>query len=217
MIKEIILKTWKKKALNAFVQGNYESAEMYFFKIAEAYPHDPGINYNIGLVKLALKEYLKAEENFLIDYNKYGSSYNRSKTLGDLYYIWGNAEKANQYYSEALEECDQKHQKRFLMERISKCAAESKYNQVKLSHKNFEEGIFFQSEDLIEKAIQCYKDAIIQDNTNFQAANNLGSLLLNKENNPVGALKYFKMAATYSDLPGIKSNISKAQSQVASK
>ena len=211
MFRELQLKNWYHKAFNALVDGNYERTEKYFRKIAQAYPGKMGNSYNLGLVKLATGEYAKAEEFFLAECEQFGTTFNRSKTLGDLYYIWGKADKAKQHYAQALEECEKPELRRMLTERIAKCSSESSFSNVLQSHAKFEEGIRLEGEGDPEGAEKAYRAALELDSSHFQAANNLGSLILNNEGDPSTAIAFFERAARYSDLPGIAQNLGKAE------
>ncbi|WP_319416281.1 tetratricopeptide repeat protein [Marispirochaeta aestuarii] len=217
MIKEIQLKIWYHKAFNSLIQGDYERTEKYFSKIERKFPGRVGNSYNMGLVKLAQKEYETAEEYFLEECEKYGYTVTRNRTLGDLYYIWGKADKAKARYTEALKEVEKPEQKRLLQERIAKCSSENSFSRVMQSHSKYEEGISFQKEGETEKAKESYQKALELDSTNFQAANNLGSILLNEDGEPGEALQYFEKATLYSDLPGITQNIGRTRALMKQK
>jgi tetratricopeptide (TPR) repeat protein len=217
MIKEIQLKIWYHKAFNSLIQGDYERTEKFFSKIEKKFPGRVGNSYNMGLVKLAQKKYEKAEEFFLDECEKFGYTFTRNRTLGDLYYIWGKADKAKARYTEALTEFEKPEQKRLFQERIAKCSSENSFYKVMQSHNKYEEGLSLQKEGETEKAKDSYRKALELDSTNFQAANNLGSILLNEDGEPDEALQYFEKAAQYSDLPGISQNIGRTRALMKQK
>ena len=86
-------KMLERFALNSFVSGDFERAEKYFLRLKEDDPDRMGVDHNMGLVKLGLKQFAEAEKFFLRDAELFGESYVRSRTLGDLYYIWGRREQ----------------------------------------------------------------------------------------------------------------------------
>ncbi|HUX14259.1 MAG TPA: hypothetical protein VMW87_14620 [Spirochaetia bacterium] len=198
-------------ALNAFVTGDYERAEKYFLRLKSDEPDRLGADHNMGLVKLGLRQYAEAEAYFLRDRELFGGSYLRSRTLGDLYYIWGDREKASKWYSAALKESEDEVDKTLLRERVKICSRESSFAAVQESHRSFEAAVLQQKSGELERAREMLELAVQQDPTNFQAWNNLGSVFMEDPARQTDAVSCFTRARAYSSIPAIVRNLEEAE------
>ncbi len=198
-------------ALNAFVTGDYERAENYFLQLKNDNPDRIGVDHNMGLVKLGRRQYAEAEAYFLRDCELFGNSCLRSRTLGDLYYIWGSREKTSKWYSAALKQSEDEVEKALLRERVKICSDETAFAAVQESHRSFEAAVRFQKSGELAKARETLELAVQQDPTNFQAWNNLGSLFMEDPERQSDAVACFSRARTYSSLPAIVRNLEQAE------
>ena len=204
-------KILQRFALNSFVSGDFERAERYFRRLKEADPDGMGVDHNMGLVNIGLKRYANAEKYLLRDLNLFGESYLRARTLGDLYYIWGKADKAGKHYSEALAAEETDSDEVLLRKRIEICARAETFAEVATSHRSFEEGVRLQKAGDTAGARAALEGAVRHDPTNFQAWNNLGSILLADLATHADAVRCFSRARAYSALPSIVSNLAEAR------
>ncbi len=198
-------------ALNSFVSGDFERAEKYFRRLKEDDPDRMGVDQNMGLVKLGLKQFAEAEKFFLRDAELFGESYVRSRTLGDLYYIWGRREQARNRYSAALRQGENNSDETLLRERSVICSDESAFAAVGESHRSFEEGVRLQKAGDAAAAKASLENAVKHDPTNFQAWNNLGSILMDDSSTYRQAVECFSRARRYSTLPSIVHNLEEAR------
>ncbi|WP_455382822.1 tetratricopeptide repeat protein [Salinispira pacifica] len=206
-------KMLQRFALNSFVSGDFERAERYFLQLKEADPDRMGVDHNMGLVKLGLKQYEAAESYLLRDLELFGETYLRSRTLGDLYYIWGRAEKAKKRYSAALRQAEEESDRLLLQKRIEICSDDSAFARAAESHRSFEEGVRLQKTGDSQGARAALTRAVEGDPTNFQAWNNLGSVLMEDSSTYDEALKCFTRARSYSALPSIVRNLEEAKNR----
>lgn len=204
-------KILERFALNSFISGDFTRAEKYFLRLKEDDPDRMGADHNMGLVKLGLKQYADAEKYFLRDVELFGESYVRSRTLGDLYYIWGRREQAGKRYSAALRQGENNSDEALLRERIAICSDENAFVAVAESHRTFEEGVRVQKTGDVAAAKRSFENAVEKDPTNFQAWNNLGSILMGDSSTYPQAVKCFSRARRYSTLPSIVHNLEEAR------
>ncbi|TYB30240.1 MAG: tetratricopeptide repeat protein [Candidatus Mcinerneyibacterium aminivorans] len=213
---KIFLFFWRRKAFNGFVQGNYEKALKYFKKIYQKKSNEKGIRYNLGLTYIALGRYQKAEKYLKEQYER-DQHYINAKALGDLYYLWGNAEKASEFYSKALLGADNKKDKNFLNRRIEICEDKEKFEQAQKAKEILEEANELMNKDSYEQAIEKFKQSIDYDHTNFIAFNNLATIYMNQFQEYEKALKYFEKANDLTENPVIKKNISNLKKAINDK
>ncbi len=200
-------------ALNSFVSGDFPRAEKYFRLLKEREPDRMGVDHNLGLTKLAQKQYAEAERYFKRDMELFGQTAVRSRTLGDLYYVWGKRKEARKWYASALEDADDEASTVLLRERIEICATDESFEPIHGSYAAFEEGVRLQRSGDAEGARLALQKAVDLDSTNFQAWNNLGSILMDNDANFSEALVCFRKAREYSSIPAIVNNIEQAEAR----
>ena len=207
----ILEKIYERLALNNLILNKYEKSEKYFLKIKKKNPHMQGINFNLGIIKFAKKEFLEAEKYFLNEIKLFGETYERLKSVADLYYVWGQREKCNTNYKKALRLCESKKDKQFIKERLLNSSDSKSFKKVKESNFLFEEGCHLMNDERFDEAKKSFFSSIELDKTNFIALNNLGSIFLNHDKDYLSAADSFEKALEYSDLPILKNNLSLAK------
>ncbi len=198
---------YERTAFNSLVTGNFTEAEKIFLKIREKYPEKNGINYNLGVSRIGLGKYQDAEKDILKDIEKYGKSFSKLRTIGDLYYIWGKRAEANTNYTEALLLAENDNDKKYLDQRIKNTSNISLFDKVLISHNHFEKGNRFLEAYEFDNALEEYILASKNDSTNFQALNNIGTILMNNKKEYQTAADYFRKALEIIELPVIRSNL----------
>ena len=211
----IQVRFWHRSALNCLVTQKYAKAEEFFRKIQAVEPNRFGLGHNLALAYLAQEKFEEAEKYFLNEIQRYGETFVRFKSLGDMYYIWGKREKCSEYYALALPLCEHKADKSQIEHRIAQCKTEEAFavamkscEYLKQGNKKIEEKEFDAAGELLKKAVEL-------DRCNFQAWNNLGALEMNIKNNVAEAVKYFEKAVQYTSLVGIHGNLKKARDTLA--
>ncbi len=212
---ELMFPLWRRFALNSLISGDYEKAEKYFRKIHRYNPNEPGFDYNLGLVKLAQFKYEDAESYFKNDISLYGESYERLRVMGDLYYVWGKREEAASWYEKALQECKNEIDKSLIKARLHNCSKIESFNNVVLSYRYYNEGNKLLESKEDEEALNLFSKAVELDNTNFQALNNKGSILMNYSRDYKKAEECFLKASRISNLPSIQKNLVTVQKILA--
>ncbi len=210
----LLILVWQRMAFNSLVSGDYQKAEKYFRRIHRYKSSDGGFEYNMGLIKLAQCDFEEAEVFFKKDLDLYGESFNRSRVMGDLYYIWGQRDKAGDWYKKSIADCTTAVDRNILKMRIQKCNSEKVFNDVRKSHISFNMGNQLVKEKKYEEGLVAFSNAVEQDNTNFQALNNKGSILMNHFHNYRDSLVCFEKALNYSSLPAISINVNKAREAI---
>ncbi|MCL1817334.1 MAG: tetratricopeptide repeat protein [Spirochaetaceae bacterium] len=205
----------ERAALNNLITQKYEKAEAYFRKIAAVEPYRFGLGHNLALVCLAQERFEEAEKYFLAELDRYGDTFVRLKSLGDLYYIWAQPEKCKEYYEKAFPLCEHEADKRQLQHRIAQCAREPAFANAVKSLAALKLGNKKMTEKDFDGASACLKEAVELDSCNFQAWNNLGAIELNIKKDTAAAVKYFEKAAFYTSLVGIHGNLKKAREALA--
>lgn len=209
----ILEKIYERLAFNNLISNNYDKSEKYFLKIKKKNPHRQGINFNLGVIKFAKKEFSEAEKYFLNEIELYGETYERLRSIGDLYYAWGKREKCNINYEKALALCESTKERKFIKERLSYSGDREDFEKVKEGHIFFEKGCDLMNENKFDEAKKSFYSSIALDKTNFIAWNNLGSIFLNQEKDYESAVDSFERALEYSDLPVLNSNLSLAKQE----
>jgi tetratricopeptide (TPR) repeat protein len=207
----LFLRFWERAALNNFVLGRYAKAEEYFRKIRSVQPNKVGIGHNIGLVCLAQERYEEAEKEFLRELERFGETYIRLKTLGDLYYLWGKRAECAKYYQRALPECEQEADRKLIEQRIQYAADPDSFEKAMQSYQALKKGNTYMAEKLFEAAYEEFQRAVQLDPCNFQAWNNMGAVELNYRKNPSRAVELFQRAVEYTSLPAIHNNLKRAK------
>jgi tetratricopeptide (TPR) repeat protein len=206
---------WERTAFNNLVLQKYAKAEEYFRKVAAVEPYRFGLGHNLALVCLAQERYDDAEKYFLDELDRYGESFVRLKSLGDLYYIWGKPEKCREYYEKAFPLCQHEADKRQLRHKIDQCGSPPAFENGQKSLAALKRGNQKMTEKDFDGAEVCLKEAVGFDSCNFQAWNNLGALEMNIKKDVAEAVKYFEKAAFYTSLTGIHGNLKKARETLA--
>lgn len=209
---KLLISIWERLALNSLVTGEYRKAETYFLRIKKHAPYRPGILHNLGLVELALRKYPEAEALFKRDLELYGESWVRLKSLAELYYIWGRRDEAEAYYGKALAECEDGRERLLVEKRIVKCREPERFRLAAESCRLFEEGTELMRRKEFDAALEILEQAVSLDETNYQALNNIGVILLEAKQDRDGAESRFRMAAEYTSLPVITGNLSRVRS-----
>lgn len=211
----IFLRQWERTALNSFVMGRYAKAEEYFRKIQEVQPNKFGLGHNIGLVCLAQERYEEAETAFKNEVDRYGETFARNKTLGDLYYMWGKRNECRIYYTKALEGCDHEGDKKLISKRIEYCETEESFRRAMDSYAELKRGNKIMAEKDYDGAYKAFKKSAALDPFNFQALNNMGALELNHKKDPEAAAVLFEKATALTSLGAIHNNLKQAKASAA--
>lgn len=199
--------TWlERRALNTFVDGDYEKSLRLFLKLQALDPHKVGIEYNLGLIKLALKKYEEAE-TYLVKAKERDESFQVLSSLADLYYLSNRRQKAGETYNKILNEAPDKRTRHVIQTRMKNCTSEAYFEKVKKSWELLDEGLQLEKSDNINLAANCYKQAFLADETNFIAANNYGSYCMNIIEDYKQAQEYFRYADKLTYHPVIKDNL----------
>lgn len=208
--RKIAVKYLKNRGLNHYVKGDFAGARSFFLKIEKRYPREPGTAYNLGMAELGLGNYAAAE-----DYLKRSASEDKAapvdRILADLYYIWGQREKALNGYLTANATITNRKEKELVTERIAICRSEKSYKNVHQSYVRLQQGTTAMKQNETAIAQKAFQDAVKYDPTNYIALNNLGSLMLNEQKNGRKALRWFETAARFWDSPILKNNIKQAR------
>jgi tetratricopeptide (TPR) repeat protein len=210
-----LLRWWYRAALNNLVMQKYAKAEEYFRKIEAAQPDKFGLGHNLALVCLAQERYEEAEKYFLHELERYGDTFIRFKSLGDLYYVWKRREPCGEYYGKALPLCEHEADKRQIQHRIAQCGSGEAFAKAMRSYELLKDGNKKMQEKDFDGAYELLREAVKADSCNFQAWNNLGALEMNIKKNAAESVKYFEKAAYYTSLAGIHANLMKARDMLA--
>ncbi len=210
ILDRIRLFFWKRRALNAFVSGQFETAYSCFSRIKQRWQDFPGIDYNLGLTALALKRYNEAE-NFLRCALVYDSSYPIRRALADTFYLAGRIEDARNSYKQALEDAPAIRDKNVILRRLEICSNDTDYSTAMQSWRLLDTALQLERERDHDSAAKVYEQAFSLDNTNFIAANNLGGYLMNVKGDYNRALRFFKQADKLAEHPVVRANIHKLQ------
>ncbi|MDR1933465.1 MAG: tetratricopeptide repeat protein [Spirochaetales bacterium] len=211
----ILVRWWHRAALNNLIMQKYQKAEEYFKKIQAVEPYRFGLGHNLALVALARERYEEAEKYFLNELERYGDTFVRFKSLGDLYYIWGKREQCAEYYKKALALCEHEGDKRQITHRIAQCENEPVFEKAMRSYSLLKAGNKKMAEKDFDGGYDLLKESVALDPCNFQAWNNLGALEMNIKKNAAESVKFFEKAAMYTSLVGIHGNLKKARDMLA--
>lgn len=212
------LNSWKRTAFNSLVANNYEKAEEFFRKVYELEGDAQGNAYNLAVSLMGLKRFDEAEPLMLDDAERFGYTLLRCRSLGDLYYLWGKAASAEEWYQKALDESSEagdevgEADERMLRKRIEICRDPDAFASSQKGHENFDKGNELSGQGKYDEAIDYFKRAVKLDESNVPAWNNIGSLYFQKKEYEK-ALKVFNKAARYSNMPALvknRANVEKA-------
>ncbi len=200
-----------RQALNSLALGEYEKAEALFKKFYKTGKTVQGIRHNIGVCLMAREQFAEAEPWFKQEMDDFGECFSRTLALGDLYYNWGRREEALDYYTRTLKDCSNETMKRFLSVRIGICKKEEAFADAQESLKLLKEGRSLSEQGDYDRALELLDRSFALDKSQYQGLNEAGVILLNKKNDPAGALERFEKALRLSDLSIIRKNRELAQ------
>lgn len=210
IVRRLIVKYWRNRGLNNYVKGDFVGARKYFLKIDTRHHPEPGNVFNLGLVELGLGNFSLAEA-YLVKAAVEDKSAPVTRTLADLYYIWGKQDQALAGYTKARAMASNPEDKALMQERIAICRSRQAYRQVRRSFALLEEGTAAMRREEVDLAQKAFLEAVDCDPTNYVALNNLGSLMLNERKEGRKALKWFQAAARLWDSPVVKNNLEQAR------
>ncbi len=201
----------KRRALNAFISGDFENAQTLFRRILAFQPDAPGVRHNLALTCIAGGDYDEAEKLLLTELERYGVYYPRLKVLADLYYIRGSRKSAHDFYRRALGQEAPEEERALLAKRIELTADDETFARVTEANRCFAEGNRFMADERWDEAVQVFTRAADLDETNIHALNNAGTIHLNNRNDPAEAIRLFREAMRWSSLPWLAKNLAKAE------
>jgi len=202
------LRHWvfERFGLNAYVEGNYAVAEKYFRLLAAMEPHSILALHNMGIIRLAQKDYAGAEVFFREELERYGDSYPRLKTLADVLYLRGKRKAAGDFYTRSAAEAEAKNDLNLIEARIRICNDPEAFADARESLAMFEAGNDAQSRGDMETALARFERSAQLDPTSYLALNNAGTILLNVHHDKAAAKERFEHALALADLPSIRHN-----------
>lgn len=215
MFKKMAGFFWNRFAFNNLVSGNYEKAEKYFRKLYRQDSDRLGVRYNLALSRLAQKDYTEAETLFQEEIQCFGKNTERLKALGDLYWLRGERDAAADYYQQTLEHDPSGSYRHLLNARLTKCRDKTQFANAQEGLKHYEHGDLLLNANDLDQAFEEYLTAADLDDSNFQAFNNLGTILLNHRKQPAEAIPWFEKALALTSLPTLQNNLRKAQDDLA--
>ena len=213
-MKNPVFFIYKRFALNAYVSENYSKALKYFNRIKKGNPNEPGINYNIGLCEMAAGNYEEAETCMLEDLWTFRRSYDRLRTLAELYFLWGRREKALEIYKEFREETGGLNEGEWLDMRIAVLESEEKFESAHAAVDKLKKAVELMKSGGMAEAAGLLAEAAKMDPGSYQIRNNLGVIAMKHEDNPAKALEYFRLADRLKPLPVYKANIQRAKKEI---
>ncbi|GAB1484627.1 hypothetical protein MASR2M78_34450 [Treponema sp.] len=221
---DIIYTFFERRALNAYVVGDYAKAERGFAAMLRRGGMRLGVRHNLALARLALKDYVGAEKCFLGELEDYGESFSRLRALADLYYAWGKSDQAEQYYTEALKIYQKDNapskapieEKRFAELRLALCRDSVAFQLSREAELALDQGNALLQEKRWDEAYVSFERAIKLDASCFPALNNLGVIAMNQRKDYPDAIKRFKAAAKLSSAPALRMNLAKAEALLSS-
>ncbi len=224
--KTLMLNNFRKwfygrMALNNMTAGKAEKAETWYKKLELIEPDSLPVLHNLGVIYISLKKYDEAEKYLLREIELYGESEIRYRVTGDLYYAWGERDKAGKAYGKALSILQNgygdKSTERFLRRRIKHCKEISLYKKAKEGIRHYEEGLALYTKGEYNNAFELYKKAAEYDNTGFLALNAAGAVLMNTTGDYENARTYFIKALELADIPLIQGNLAIAEHKIREK
>jgi len=216
---DILYRFLERRALNAYVVGDYVKAERGFVSMLKRGGNRLGIRHNLALARLALKDYEGAESCFLGELADYGESFSRLRALADLYYTWGKAEQAEPYYTAALALWEKDtapsrasaEERRFAQLRLELCRDSDAFELSRGAELALDQGNALLTEKRWDEAYASFERAITLDATCFPALNNMGVIAMNQRRDYPDAIERFKAAVALSSAPALRMNLAKAE------
>jgi len=208
MFKRLKSALCRRRALNAFVSGDFSEAHNLFLKLRELSPGEKGISYNLGLTSMALGRFEEAER-YLLDAESEQNRPEVNNLLAELYYFWGKGALASSRYLN-WDENRSPLKPGLVKQRMEHCLSPDKMKMAAESYTALEKGSEAMQKRSFEEALSHLQEAVEKDGTNYVAWNNLGTLYLNQLHKKEKALSCFKKAFALADTPLIRRNLTKA-------
>lgn len=199
-MQNLISTLWERFGLNAYIRGDYETAERWFRKLEQREPDAISVLRNLGIILLAKGDAEGAESYLLKEEKLYGKSFHRHAGLADIAYARGKRKEAERRYAFALQEpeCQPGGQaeasKPLLEKRRAICASEAAFARSRESMRIFRDAEELSREKKYEEAVLKFKEAAALDETNWPALNNAGSICLNQLGRNQEAQEFFQKA-----------------------
>lgn len=211
----IVRKIQERIALNAYAVGDYRKAERLFARLAAG--GESGPVHNLGLARLALKDYAGAEACFLREIERNGESFVRLRTLGDLYFGWERRQEAAERYAAALA-CGASSfppppdvDSAYVRARAELCASEEAFSLALGAAAELERGNVLMSEKKWDEAYAAFERAASLDPVCYPALNNLGVIAMNQRKDHRDAVGRFSAAAALTSAPAVRANLARAE------
>jgi Flp pilus assembly protein TadD len=208
MLKRLISALYRRRALNAFVSGNFTEAHRLFLKLRKISPGERGIGYNLGLTSMALGLFEEAE-NYLLDAETEKNRPEVNNVLAELYYFWGKGALASSRYRN-WDENRSPLRPVLVRKRMERCLLPDKMKEAAESYTALEKGSDAMQKSAFQEALSHLEEAVAKDETNYVAWNNLGTLYLNHAQDRKKAMNCFQKAFALADTPLIRRNLAKA-------
>ena len=202
-----------RRALNAFVLGDYANAERLFLKLRDMQGDTQLVLRNLGLARMAQGDLAGAESFFSREIERFGPAPDRLQALADVAYLSGDREKAARRHKNALDDpgCTARE---FYSRRAAICAEASAYAKAMKGKRDFAEGNALLAAKDVDSALAAFRRAAEADPTDFAALNNIGGILLNQKDDPAGAARVFSQALALQPLPMLRKNVALAKARL---
>jgi len=208
MLKRLKTALCRRRALNAFVSGDFSEAHRLFLKLQAISPGEEGLAYNLGLTSMALGRFEEAE-HYLLDAETEKNRPEVNNVLAELYYFWGKGALASAKYRN-WEESRSPLRPELVRTRLERCLSPEEMTEAAESYKALEKGSEAMQKGDFQNALRHLEDAVAKDGTNYVAWNNLGTLYLNHVKERKKAMHCFQKAFALADTPLIRQNMAKA-------
>jgi len=202
-----------RRALNAYVLGDYPGAERLFLKLRDMQGDTQLVLRNLGLARMAQGDLAGAESCFLREVERFGPAPDRLQALADVAYLSGDREKAARRIRDALENpgCTARE---LYGQRAAICADPGAYARAMDGKRDFAEGNALLAAGDADGALAAFHRAVDADPTDFAALNNIGGILLNSKDDPARAARAFSRALALQPLPMLKKNVALAEAML---
>lgn len=211
MFQQFRYRRVERRAFNALAEQRYAEALEAFNELMKLRPDQHGLRHNVGLCHVGLRQYATAEKCFLRELETFGEHNPRLRALSDLYYMWGKRESAATFYRRVLAENPEGDDAPLARLRIEICADPARFARVDEAQTAFEQGNEHAAAGRAVEAIEAYKRSIEADPSQILAYNNIGSVTLNKLNDPDAAMQWFERAAALQKMPLVMANMQRAR------
>jgi len=202
-----------RRALNAYVLGDYAKAERLFLKLRAKQGDTQLVLRNLGLVRMAQGDLAGAESYFLHELERFGPAPDRLQALADVAYLSGDRQKAARRIKDVLEDPGCTAPKLY-GQRAAICGDAAAYARAMQGKRDFAEGNARLASKDVDGALAAFRRAAAADPTDFAALNNIGGILLNQKEDPAGAAEAFSRALALQPLPMLKRNVALAEAML---